>query len=1131
MKKLIAMIGAVAMSFGLFAAVPASFTISFEQAEQDKGVNTTSMLFTPPVSAAEWAWTTDEALPLKAYGTETKFAYGTGAYARRDDKFAGMTDNANYLSLSTGNDELTRAVNGNLYLDQLVKFTGFEDPQTNLVAGTKIAVWMSEFENDDESTTTNLYVTVGKVTDDGVKQVALQIKGDYKLDTWYRLSIKSLGGIYTSAVSDSQRAGFLIYINGQQAEAVDAEAKTLTPYDGEMDGIAKGYMAKGQLFTAIDATDATFNTVGFKGIGAVDDIILDDVGPAFCQAIDVVIPEVDGAVVDYIDVGGTRMQPPVAVPDGTTITVYFKAAEGKKITGSVTFVTKTISTGDATIDVSGIIAEDVVATLTPFEGTASDLAASELAGALAKLGERDVIAISAACAITEGEGEAQTTLYAFTPNTTITGTQNGATIYVGSYLFEAEPMPGELTVNDAVPADAVLSISFEVGNSGMLYFGGTVTGALEVVNGTTTLASSIELAARASIKAAAFDFESYGATITLSEVGATVKALGDNTLIDSGSIVAGADLGPQVSQGPDEDGYYTYTAVQAGVEKIELAFTNLPADTAVTAVTGNTVEGDAETGWKAVAGDTLTITLTAQNGKVFNENGDTTTTVQAEASASIDLSAAPTPFAPAAKVAEIVGGDQYATLGEAIAALTGGETIKLLSNYTATTDEANDLTFNANATLDLGGYTLTVPGAVMSTQKFGTAAGTTVTFTNGVINMPEDGGNRGITICGTLNLACKVVRNGAHAPAFDVMNGATINAGDDAEVESDAIVFWVKKAGSRTWNITGGKYTTKLTSDDYTIFYFSYADCEETLNITAGEFNSPLAIIHDMQHNVVHCSLDDTCAAKFSNNTDLAQYIKAGYEAVKGEDNYYTIQAIPTYTVAVAGNTVANASVVATNKTAGGATFALPATVLRDTEIAVTVTPNENYEYKTTPAGWTKNGDGSITTNATVTANLAITVAAPTAAITPVNPGEPIPSKTPDEVNANLDKYLKVPEIQGIDAATYRAMFAAKQAGDAVVIDLKPAVEEAIQGELNAATATVLAPDETGMATITARIGLYYGIKAAGEVGSVDTEAVQNGVQATTTTLKITVPTADSKATPFTDKAFFKTICSPKAFK
>ena len=232
----------------------------------------------------------------------------------------------------------------------------------------------------------------------------------------------------------------------------------------------------------------------------------------------------------------------------------------------------------------------------------------------------------------------------------------------------------------------------------------------------------------------------------------------------------------------------------------------------------------------------------------------------------------------------------------------------------------------------------------------------------------------------------------------------------------------------------------------------------------------------------------------------------------------------------VAAISVENATAVATNK-ATDTGLDLPATVDYNTEIVVTVTPAANYEYKDVPAGWTKNENGSITTNATVTANLAITVEAPTAAITPVKPGEPITGKTPDEVNANLDKYLEVPEIPGIDAATYRGMFAAKQSGDVVVIDLKPAVEEDIQDELDAATATVLAPDEDGKATITARIGLYYGIKAAGEVGSVDAEDVQNGVQATTTTLKITVPTADSKAAPFTNKAFFKTVCSPAAFE
>lgn len=987
MKKLIAMIGAVAMSFGLFAA---NYAISFEQAEdsQNMGVNTTSMQFTPPTEAG-WTWEA-EPFALSAYLTGEEFAYGSGAEARRSGFFfdKGLSDNANYLPLSTGSDELTLAVGeGNIYLDQLVKFTGFEDPQTNLVAGTKIAVWMSEFENDDESTETNLYVTVGKVDANNVaEQVALKIDGTYSLDTWYRLSIKSLGDIYKGAEFTTPRAAFLVYVNGKQVTVAEEDMKVATALitnEGSMDGIARDYMAKGQLFTSI-AADATFTSVGYQGIGAVDDIIIDNQGPAFCQTINVVIPEVYGAVVDYVDVGGTRMQPPVSVPDGTTITVYFKPAPGKKITGGVTSVTQTISTGAATIIVSGIIAEDVVATLTLLDGTASDLAASELATALANLGVGAKIAISAACEITEGEGEAQTTLYAFTPNTTITGTQNGATIYVGNYLFETEPMPGELTVNDAVPADAVLSISFE---DGMLYFGGTVAGALEVVNGTTTLASGIELAAGASIKAAVFDFESYGATITLTAVGATVKAP-DNSLIDSGSIVAGADLSPQVSPEPDKDGYYTYTAVQAGVEKVELAFTSLPADTAVTAVTGNTVEGDAETGWKAVAGDTLTITLTAQNGKVFNENGDTTTTVQAEASASIDLSAAPAPFAAVAKVNNVY----YET---AEAALAKVQELKVAEQFPIV----------AKALADEG-----------------------LTIMN-----PE------------------------------TKSTITIAKNDTITIRANSLTF----SGLPT--ITG-----------------------------------QIALAADATFTVL---------GQIANYTTVFS-APADYEVVEianGDGTYtYSASAIPSYTVAAIS--VANAKVEATNKTAKVA-LELPATVLRDTEIAVTVTPNENYEYKNAPAGWTKNEDGSITTNATVTADLAITVEAPTAALQPVDPETPknYDSKEAADaaaaaINANKTAMIKTPD--GADAADYTALFTAVvKANNEVVVELNEGgtnalkaaattIETAVAGKLDDIAAATAGNSVSVKVTVGVKNGFWYGVAATTDLTTLGTTQPTEWVQA-----------------------------------
>lgn len=967
MKKLIAMLSAVGMAFGLFAA---NYAISFEQAEdsQNMGVNTTSMQFTPPTEAG-WTWEA-EPFALSAYLTGDAFAYGAGAYARRSNFFfdKGLSANANYLPLSTGSDELTLAVGeGNIYLDQLVKFTGFEDPQTNLVAGTKIAVWMSEFENDDESTETNLYVTVGKVDANNVaEQVALKIDGTYSLDTWYRLSIKSLGDIYKGAEFTTPRAAFLVYVNGQQVTVAEEDmevATALITNEGSMDGIAKGYMAKGQLFTAIDATDATFTSVGYQGIGAVDDIILDSVGPAFCQAIDVQIkfpvdaegnPSVE---VDYIDVGGVRMNYPCAVPDGTEITVYFKPAPGKKITGGVTSVTKTISTGDATINVSGIIAEDVVAKK---NGTV-DVAESELYTVLDALVENDKVKTISTCNVTNGEAEI---LYSFTPNTTITATAAGWDVFVGNFEMDngeggTIPSPGMLTVVSNITANFTMNVGVEDEAQGWVIFSGAaIDGQLAITNGLAMTEAAVTVGDGALLKAKNFTPSGF---ITLAGTGKVVTQTDPALAGMVGKIVDGKGNAVVPKANVPEAGWYTYALSDVPPEKIEYVTFSVTYDTAkvenVTVKTNGADVVDVEGVYTVESNAMVTVAATAKTGyQNVTITGDNV---------------------------KVNAGVFKASEAESVITIAAEEILPA----------AYDITF---ATVENGTLETSVTNGI--------AAGTTVT----VIATPATG-----------------------YECTEITTNGTAITGTSFEMPADNVVI----------------------------------------------------------------------------------------------DATFTLQQFT-----VAAITVDNASVEATNKTAKVA-LELPDTVDYNTEIAVTVTPNENYEYKNAPAGWTKNEDGSITTNATVTADLTITVEAPTAAITPVNPGELIPSKTPEEVNANLDKYLKVPEIQGIDAATYRAMFAAKQAGDAVVIDLKPAVEEAIQVELNAATATVIAPDETGKATITARIGLYYGIKAAGEVGSVDTEAVQKGVQATTTTLKITVPTADSKATPFTDKAFFKTICSPKAFE
>ena len=151
--------------------------------------------------------------------------------------------------------------------------------------------------------------------------------------------------------------------------------------------------------------------------------------------------------------------------------------------------------------------------------------------------------------------------------------------------------------------------------------------------------------------------------------------------------------------------------------------------------------------------------------------------------------------------------------------------------------------------------------------------------------------------------------------------------------------------------------------------------------------------------------------------------------------------------------------------------------------------------------------------------------------ITPVDPNSPIvvpAGKTAEafakEINdAGVGKYLNVPT--GIDTAKYTAMFEAKADGKgAVVIDLKPEVEVVIKEELanTDTSSSMLAPTEQGEVTITARPGLFYGIKAVGDVTKIDAADGQNWEQAKAATVTVKRPVVEG------DAAFFQAVCSPK---
>lgn len=558
MKRLIALIGAVATAFGLYAATP--YAVSFEA--NDPGVS--EGVFTPPTG---WTWTSTDTLKLGTYDGDGYLYPIEGAAKRRSAFFEDVDTQTSFLKLETGTNTLVREVGAdNVFLDQLVKFTGYEEAPT-LAAGTKIAVWMSGIEAEGTegedgyiAGETNLYVTCAKVVGGKVEPVALKIAGNYKLDTWYRLTIKSLAGIYKSAVSDSQRAGFIVYVDGNQVAAVSADAKEIVEYADEMTATAAGFMADGQLFPAIDTTDATFATVGYQGIGAIDDIILDDQGPAFAQAIDVEItfpldaednPSVE---VDYIDVGGVRMNYPCAVPAGTLITVYFKAVDGKKIMSNLQPQQLTVTANNYTIDVSKVKVEDVVAKK---NGTV-DLAESELYTVLGALVENDTVETISTCNVTNGEA---VILYSFTPNTTITATAAGWDVFVGNYdMDDGEggtiPAPGMLTVSDDITANFTMNVGVEDEAQSWVIFSGTaINGQLAITNGQAMTMAAVTVGDGALLKAATF---TPGAAITLVGTGKFVTQT-DLASAEMGGMIIDGDGNVVVPTANDpEAGWYTY---------------------------------------------------------------------------------------------------------------------------------------------------------------------------------------------------------------------------------------------------------------------------------------------------------------------------------------------------------------------------------------------------------------------------------------------------------------------------------------------------------------------------------------------------------------------------------------------
>ena len=265
MKKLMTMLAAVGLAFGLFADEPEPIepinSTSFEAAGDFNGDN--NLVF-----GSSWSCADTDAKLTKGLYDEDDYEYDSNN--KRYWKF-GDTQ-ANFLDIKTSfTNPLERAENVTIsegeevYFDQLVKFTAFEEP-AEITGDAKIALYVQEvMDENDEPTATNLCVVAGKYVADALIQVTNEFPFA-DVDAWHRVTIKTLKGY------DNANLAFQIFVDSVALEmatpAFDPASAAALSKDARVINSAK------KLFAALNTKDPVeVKSIAFAGTGAIDDVI------------------------------------------------------------------------------------------------------------------------------------------------------------------------------------------------------------------------------------------------------------------------------------------------------------------------------------------------------------------------------------------------------------------------------------------------------------------------------------------------------------------------------------------------------------------------------------------------------------------------------------------------------------------------------------------------------------------------------------------------------------------------------------------------------------------------------------------------------------------------------------------
>ena len=265
MKKLMTMISAVAVAFGLQAAAPYPSGSAFNGETLDE--------------AEQALWSSTEGLSIDTEVTTV------GYLKDRPAQFA-KTTKGNSLKISTSlSAPVYRAIvagatpqniGDGVYVDTLVKFTAFDPEDVATIDGTaKLAVWVKEVEGETPSY--KLMVTAGHVDGRTVTVQNYECATDSTINTddWYRLTIKSIKNIDGNGLM-----GFVVFVDGVVVSSGDGESKFANVTLSQQAAL---WNDTGKLFPSLVKQDSTLKEVGFAGQGHIDDFSITDAAPDFAK--------------------------------------------------------------------------------------------------------------------------------------------------------------------------------------------------------------------------------------------------------------------------------------------------------------------------------------------------------------------------------------------------------------------------------------------------------------------------------------------------------------------------------------------------------------------------------------------------------------------------------------------------------------------------------------------------------------------------------------------------------------------------------------------------------------------------------------------------------------------------------